>query len=126
MMNENMPIRDNQPPENETMPEDEVASDKEDEEDHEDSHEHEEVSPPPEDLAFDQEKARNTFSQNCARCHGVNLQGGGAFPSLQEVGRTHTKDDILYVIRTGPGIMPANIVTGEDAENLAKWLWTKR
>lgn len=89
-------------------------------------HEHEEVAPPPEDLAFDEESAKKTFLQNCARCHGNNLQGGGPYPSLQQVGLTHTKDGILYTIRSGPGNMPANLVTGEEAENLAKWLWTKR
>lgn len=94
------------------------------EDDHTDGHE--EVAPPPADLTFSKERAENTFLQNCARCHGANLEGGGPVPSLQKVGRTHTKDDILTVIRTGPNIMPANLVTGEEAENLAKWLWTKR
>lgn len=88
--------------------------------------EHEEVAPPPADLTFDEEKAKNTFLQNCSRCHGANLQGGGPYPSLQQVGLTHTKDDILNVIKTGPSMMPSNLVSGEEAENLAKWLWTKR
>jgi len=120
-MDGNIPNADLQPNEP-----DEPSPDVKPEDKHGASNEHEEVAPPPTDLAFDEEKARNTFVQNCARCHGVNLEGGGAFPSLQNVGQTHTKDDILNVIKSGQGVMPANLVTGEEAENLAKWLWTKR
>lgn len=95
-------------------------------EDSNQGHEHEEVAPPPKDMTYDKDQAVRSYNQNCAGCHGVDMKGSNYYPSLERVGLTHDKDSILYVIKYGPGAMPANLVTGDEAENLAKWLWTKR
>lgn len=75
------------------------------------------------------------FDQRCAGCHTLNVAGaqGSAFrvndreykdgPNFNS--RDITYDQILYAIRNGgfsSGPMPQNIVVGEDAEAVAKFL----
>lgn len=75
------------------------------------------------------------FAQRCEACHTLNVVGaqGSAFrvndreykdgPNFNS--RVVTYDQVLYAIRNGgfsSGPMPQNIVVGEDAENVAKFL----
>ncbi|CAM5207113.1 Cytochrome c551 OS=Ureibacillus acetophenoni OX=614649 GN=SAMN05877842_10784 PE=4 SV=1 [Ureibacillus acetophenoni] len=62
--------------------------------------------------------------QACISCHGANLEGMGNFPPLNNVGSRLSQEEILNVIQNGKGAMPANVVTGEDAENAAAYLAT--
>jgi quinoprotein glucose dehydrogenase len=49
------------------------------------------------------------YNQICATCHGVNRQGdaGRAFPSLVTVKEKLKKSDILTLLHSGRGMMPA-------------------
>jgi mono/diheme cytochrome c family protein len=77
------------------------------------------------------------FYERCSGCHtfeAANAYGSKAEGQLQGGERTNgpnfdvrkeAKDDVLFAIRNGGfsgGIMPANIVTGEDAEAVATFL----
>lgn len=79
--------------------------------------------------AHGQEKAaadpKQIYKQNCASCHGANLEGG-AGPNLQHVGKTMSKQDILNQIKNGSGRMPGGLVKGQQAQALADWLSKKK
>lgn len=75
------------------------------------------------------------FAENCAGCHTLSEIGaeGSAIgignrervdgPNFDQ--RAQTKNDVLYAIRNGGfsgSIMPENIVTGEEAEQVAEFL----
>ncbi len=72
------------------------------------------------------------FSQRCAGCHTLSAAGtqGSANrnvrvqgPNLDE--RKESRGDVLFAIRNGGfsgGIMPANIVTGHEASQVADFV----
>lgn len=49
------------------------------------------------------------YSQICAACHGVNREGdpAHAYPNLAKIGEKLKKPEIVELLRTGRGIMPA-------------------
>jgi cytochrome c551 len=61
------------------------------------------------------------FDQKCSSCHGGDLTGGMG-PNLTKVGSKYSKADILNIIQNGKGQMPAKVVTGDDANQVAEWL----
>jgi mono/diheme cytochrome c family protein len=77
------------------------------------------------------------FQEHCSGCHTINSAGAqGSKPTNDNGGgertngpnfnvRKENKDDILFAIRNGGfsgAIMPANIVLGSDAEDIAAYL----
>ncbi|MGG1574259.1 c-type cytochrome [Fictibacillus sp. NRS-1165] len=74
---------------------------------------------------MDTASAEKTYQQNCASCHGNNLEGGTG-PALKEVGKEHNKAEIMKQIKNGGGGMPAELIQGKDAENVARWLAKKK
>lgn len=87
------------------------------------------------DVPENQEAGAVLFDENCAGCHTLSEIGaeGSAIttgnrervdgPNFDQ--RAETKDQILYAIRNGGfsgAIMPENIVTGEEAEQVAEFL----
>lgn len=72
------------------------------------------------------------FSQRCAGCHTLSAAGtqGSANrnqrvqgPNLDQ--RQESMDDVLFAIRNGGfsgGIMPANVVTGREANQVAAFV----
>ena len=50
---------------------------------------------------------RNVYAATCAGCHGDNLAGTAAGPSLVGIAERHTRDQIAQVVRQGTGRMPA-------------------
>jgi mono/diheme cytochrome c family protein len=72
-----------------------------------------------ENVAYDEEKAKAAYQQSCVGCHGQNLEGGVG-PALK--GNNLDEKQILEVLENGKGQMPAGLVSGEDAKNLAAWL----
>ncbi|MGC4377415.1 cytochrome c [Fictibacillus sp. Mic-4] len=70
--------------------------------------------------------AKQVFKQNCASCHGQNLEGTNAAPKLSDVGKKMSKDQILNQIKNGGGGMPGGLIKGNDAENVAGWLASKK
>ncbi|MFC0190476.1 c-type cytochrome [Fictibacillus aquaticus] len=69
--------------------------------------------------------AEAIYKQNCASCHGQNLEGSSG-PALKEVGKEYSKDEILEQIKDGGGGMPAGLIGGKEAENVASWLSDKK
>ncbi|AIM16217.1 cytochrome c [Neobacillus sedimentimangrovi] len=65
------------------------------------------------------------YDQKCSSCHGGDLTGGMG-PDLTKVGSKYSKDEILSIIENGKGAMPPNVVTGDDAEQVAEWLSAKK
>ncbi len=77
------------------------------------------------------------FYQRCSGCHSLdaaNAYGSKPPKEKQETERTNgpnfntrkeSRDDVLFAIRNGGfsgGIMPANVVVGDDAEAVADFL----
>ncbi|MED3652015.1 PQQ-binding-like beta-propeller repeat protein [Heyndrickxia sporothermodurans] len=69
--------------------------------------------------------AEAIYKKSCASCHGGNLEGSVG-PDISHVGRTMSEEDILNQIINGSGRMPGNLVKGDQAKALAKWLSQKK
>ena len=92
------------------------------------------------EVASDQQTAHRgaeLFNQRCSGCHSLdaaNAYGSKPPDSIQGGERTNgpnfnvrkeNRDDVLFAIRNGGfsgGIMPANIVVGDDAQAVADFL----
>jgi mono/diheme cytochrome c family protein len=83
------------------------------------------------------ENGAHLFQQRCSGCHTINAAGAqGSKPTNDNGGgertngpnfnvRKENPDDVLYAIRNGGfsgAIMPANIVVGDDAQDVAAFL----
>ncbi|GGH77879.1 cytochrome c551 [Pullulanibacillus pueri] len=75
--------------------------------------------------SVDATAANKVYQQNCASCHGKNLEGA-AGPTLKTIGKDMSKDRILKQINQGGGGMPAGLIKGDDADNVAAWLASKK
>lgn len=73
------------------------------------------------DASYDADAAKASYQSSCAGCHGGNLEGG-AGPALSDVGSRLSKDEILDIIKNGRPGMPAGLLQGDEAENVAAWL----
>ncbi|MFE8696530.1 cytochrome c551 [Cytobacillus sp. FJAT-53684] len=69
--------------------------------------------------------AEKLFNQKCSSCHGGNLEGGVG-PALDKAGATHSKEDIETIIANGQGAMPAGLLSGDEASQVAEWLAAKK
>jgi len=82
-------------------------------------------------------RGADLFNQNCSGCHtleAANAYGSKPEGELQPGERTNgpdfnvrrvSKDDALFAIRNGGfsgAIMPANVVVGRDAQDVAEFL----
>ncbi len=72
-------------------------------------------------VEIDAAQAQSDY-QRCASCHGQNLEGGPYRQYMLEplIGMSYEK--VLTDIIEGPGSMPASMVTGDRARNLAAWI----
>ncbi|TLS38515.1 cytochrome c551 [Pseudalkalibacillus caeni] len=74
---------------------------------------------------YDAEAAQALYNTKCSSCHGDNLQGNIG-PKLSAIGSKYSKDEIVSIIQNGKGQMPAGLVEGDEADNLAAWLADKK
>jgi cytochrome c553 len=79
-----------------------------------------------ESLSSADERGKTLFVQNCKSCHTLAaVQAAGVTgPNLDELGGLD-RARVLNAIKnggTGQGRMPANILEGEDAEDVAGWV----
>ena len=67
-------------------------------------------------------EGKSVFTSNCGSCHTLSDAGtnGQVGPNLDDV--KPDKDTVLNALRTGPGSMPENVVTGADAEAVAEYV----
>ncbi|NGQ95668.1 cytochrome c [Brevibacillus sp. SYP-B805] len=83
------------------------------------------TTPPASSTTYDAAAAENVFKSTCAGCHGQNLEGMVG-PNLTHVGSKYSKDQIREILEKGKGSMPAGLVKGADADNIAAWLADKK
>ncbi len=84
------------------------------------------------DASAQEERGAELFAERCSGCHTMKAAGtqGTANRSQRAQGpdfdqRTETYEDALFAIRNGGfsgAIMPQNIVVGEDAEAVARFV----
>lgn len=74
---------------------------------------------PTESAAFDPEQA---YMQSCSACHGQDLKGTPAAPSL--IGLSLSTDEVVDIMTNGIGVMPAGRFQGTDEQKkqLAEWV----
>jgi mono/diheme cytochrome c family protein len=91
----------------------------------------------PENEQANVKNGAHLFAERCGGCHTLNTVGARGSKPTNDVGggertngpnfnvRKETRDDVLFAIRNGGfsgAIMPANIVVGQDAEDIAAYL----
>jgi len=70
--------------------------------------------------------AAAVFKQNCASCHGQNLEGI-AGPNLTKVGSKYDANQIADIIKNGKGSMPGGLLKKQpEIQAVAKWLAEKK
>lgn len=69
--------------------------------------------------------AEKLYNQKCSSCHGGNLEGGVG-PALDKAGSNLSKEDIEKIIADGQGAMPAGLLKGDEASQVADWLASKK
>lgn len=70
--------------------------------------------------------AEKIFANNCASCHGNNLEGNVG-PNLTKVGSKYSSEEIQDIIKNGKGQMPAGILKeDEEIVAVADWLAEKK
>jgi cytochrome c553 len=79
-----------------------------------------------EDLSATDERGKELFVQSCKSCHNLDAVNarGVTGPDLDELGGV-TKERVLNAIKnggTGQNLMPALILRGEDAEDVAEYV----
>jgi len=62
------------------------------------------------------------FNDRCSTCHGIAGRGGGVGPVL--AGNPISLDDARARIQTGAGLMPPNLVQGQELEDVVAYLET--
>lgn len=62
------------------------------------------------------------FADSCAGCHGAEGGGGGIGPAL--AGNDISIEDARETIETGRGVMPADLVSGQELEDVLAYLET--
>lgn len=70
----------------------------------------------------DAARGEQLFAENCASCHGEGGTGGGVGPTL--AGNPVSLDDARATIENGSGVMPADLVSGQDLEDVLAYLET--
>ena len=70
-------------------------------------------------VAGDATRGRHVFVVNCAGCHGMDATGGIG-PSLHGIGLTAA--DVGQIVASGRGVMPADVVTGQEAADVAAYV----
>ncbi len=67
-------------------------------------------------------RGEELFAANCAGCHGEGGTGGGVGPTL--AGRQISLDEARATIENGSGVMPADLVEGQELEDVLAYLET--
>jgi mono/diheme cytochrome c family protein len=70
----------------------------------------------------DAARGEQLFAENCASCHGEGGTGGGVGPTL--AGSGVSLDEARATIENGSGVMPADLVEGQELEDVLAYLRT--
>jgi cytochrome c551 len=74
--------------------------------------------------AGDVVRGEQLFAENCSGCHGEGGSGGGVGPTL--AGSGISLDEARATIEEGSGVMPADLVQGQELEDVLAYLETIR
>lgn len=77
------------------------------------------------DTKSTQSEGEKIVQQKCISCHGDKLNNGSAL-DISKVGGKLSEEEILNILENGQNAMPAKLVTGDDAKEVAKWLATQK
>jgi quinoprotein glucose dehydrogenase len=65
------------------------------------------------------------YKNNCAGCHGNDLKGAPpSFPSLEDIGKRRTREELITFINEGSGRMPAYSYMGRNVNEIVDFLIT--
>ena len=68
---------------------------------------------------------KSLYKNNCGGCHGDDLKGAPpTFPSLVDIGRRRSREEIASVIREGTGRMPGFDYLGRNMTEIVEFLMT--
>ncbi|MEW9033066.1 MAG: cytochrome c [Planifilum fimeticola] len=82
----------------------------------------EEEAPDAGDGATADAEVKAVYDNNCASCHGANLEGSFG-PSLTNAGSKYSKEEIDEIIKNGKGQMPAQTqLSDAERASLSAWL----
>lgn len=70
-------------------------------------------------VAGDPQRGKAVFAATCAGCHGADASGGVG-PAL--AGSGLTASEVVAVVAAGRGVMPAGLVEGQDAADVASYV----
>lgn len=74
-------------------------------------------------LLTNYEAGKIIYTQNCMKCHGTEMQGGGNYPSLIGVGKKYTVSTFSQLVTTGKRMMPGNnVLTNTEKTALASYV----
>jgi mono/diheme cytochrome c family protein len=76
-------------------------------------------SPSSAPVAGDPPRGKAVFAASCAGCHGADASGGVG-PAL--AGSGLTESEVVAVVAAGRGVMPAGLVGGQDAADVASYV----
>ena len=76
----------------------------------------------PAGVVADPVRGEQLFAANCASCHGEGGTGGGVGPAL--AGSGISLDEARATIENGSGVMPADLVEGQELEDVLAYLET--
>ncbi len=69
------------------------------------------------------EAGKIIYTQNCMKCHGTEMQGGGNYPSLIGVNKKYTVSTFSQLVTTGKRMMPGNnVLTNTEKTALASYV----
>ncbi len=80
------------------------------------------IANPQQPLSAEEQRGEALFVQNCGTCHALEAAGtsGSIGPSLDQA--QVDEAEVLEKIEQGPGPMPSNLVSGKDAQAVAKFV----
>jgi quinoprotein glucose dehydrogenase len=64
------------------------------------------------------------YNNNCASCHGADRKGTPSFPSLVDISKRHSREEIAALIREGTGRMPGFSYLGRGVTEITDFLLT--
>lgn len=69
--------------------------------------------------------AAGHYEKSCSACHGSDLKGAPSGPPVVNMKSKYTEEDLLKLMNDGKGMMPAKLLSEENAKLVAEWLLEK-
>ncbi len=74
-------------------------------------------------LLTNYEAGKIIYTQNCMKCHGTKMQGGGNYPSIVGADKKYTVSSFSQLVTTGKRMMPGNnVLTIQEKTALASYV----